>query len=160
MYTCSAGRCWFVLFYFAVRQIKELELIVRLEASLLGGAGVEEDRSQDYRTADEAGTTSALGERDGRRTLLGQPNGRYFRGRTKHMATGFADGQKEEARLLLMQLPCCSSRGLQRFSATEGVSDRSRSTQRKQRVSDDHSACSPRNSTDMTRASIWRLRLW
>ena len=113
-----------MLSYFAARQIKELELIVRLEASLLGGAGVEEDRSQDYRTADEAGTTSALGERDGRRTLLGQPNGRYFRGRTKHMATGFADGQKDEARLLLMQLPCCSSRGLQRFSATEGVSDR------------------------------------
>lgn len=25
MFTCSAGRCWFVLFYFAVRQLKDLD---------------------------------------------------------------------------------------------------------------------------------------
>lgn len=49
MYTCSAGHCWFVLFYFAARQIKELDFIVRLAASLLGGAGVREGRNQDGR---------------------------------------------------------------------------------------------------------------
>lgn len=74
-------QCWALLVrasYFAARQIKELEFIVRLEASLLSGAGVEEDRSQDYRTADEAGTTLRLVKVMGDGLLLGEPDGRYF----------------------------------------------------------------------------------
>jgi hypothetical protein len=106
---------------------------VRLEASCYVALGSEGRRGQaGVRAAEKARTTSALVNSEGKRTSLGEPSGRYFS--QSHQAHGKRIYGWTEGSALAVNANrlACSSRGVQRFSATEGVSDRSRSTQRKQ----------------------------